>query len=315
MTALTLDTPSHPNFDHRALLHTGPDDLAHRVGAELAEALDRNEPVHVSLTSSEWEAVRDHVGPVLDAATSMPAEARYASPGTAMAALHDFVARAVKQGAQAAWSLGAVRVEGDPDRDARWMRYESAVDKVLAHTPLRGICAYDTTRSPAPVLDAVRSCHTELEDPVAGRHRSPVHQPYDHGRQRWRHRGTTPQVELVVTEPSQVRQELTELLDGTLPTDRLEDLQLIATELVTNGERHGAEPIVLRAWDLESEVVLEVVDHGPGIADPFADLRPRNGGLNGGWGMWLVGQFADQVSIGREGDRTIVMAAMRRTQP
>jgi anti-sigma regulatory factor (Ser/Thr protein kinase) len=301
----------HPNFDHRALLHDGPDDLARRVGPVLGEALDRGEPVHLSLTLLEWEALRDQVGARLDNAASMPAHDRYASPGVAMAALHAFVARSVDQGADSVWSVGTVQVEGDPDRDARWMRYESAVDTVLAHTPLRGICAYDTSRT-AAVLDAVRSCHAVVDDPDRGPHQCPTYRPYEHRHVTWLHRGSTPDIDTEVIEAGVARRQLSELLDGTMPRARIDDLHLVATELVTNGFRHGRPPLHLRAWNLDDEVVIEVSDHGHGIDDVFADLRPQGGGINGGFGMWLVGQFSDSVSIGREHDRTVVVAAMRR---
>jgi anti-sigma regulatory factor (Ser/Thr protein kinase) len=302
----------HPRFDHRALFHQGPGDLAERVASELAGALAQGEPVHLSVTAPEWEALRDHIGPALDQATRLDAGDRYANPGTAMAELHEFVRRSVESGAETVWSVGAVQIEGDPQRDARWVRYETAVDTVLAHTPLRGICVYDTTRSPDQVLDTVRSCHTTLDEPGLGRHPCAHHRPYDHARVRWRHRTTAPSIDTVVTEAGVVRDHLRDLLAGSLPTERLNDLRLVATELVTNGMRHGADPVLLRAWDLADEVVLEVIDHGPGIADRFADLRPPSGGVDGGFGMWLVGQFADQVSIGHDDDRTVVVASMRR---
>lgn len=310
---MSLVSPSltHPDFQHRALFHEGPGDLAARLGPELGGALDRNEPVHLSLEPTELTALRDHVGPALDRATTLDASTRYINPGTAMAEVHGFVQRCLADGASIIWSVGSVQIDGDAYRDARWSRYETAVDHVLSNVPLRGICVYDTS-APDEVLDTVRRCHLTIDEPGVGTSPCRHHQPYRHDTMQWRHRNATAVVDTVVARADEVRRKLTEVLGGALPTERLEDLHLVATELITNGIRHGAPPIELRAWNLPDEVVLEVTDGGTGIQDPFADLRPRRGGLNGGFGMWLLGQLADQVSIGREGDRTVVLASLRR---
>lgn len=309
LTDAAPTTGEHPAFHHRALFHRGADDLVARVGPELAAALDRNEPVHLSLTEVEMVAMRDHIGPALDAAIVLPAADRYVTPGRAMAEVQRFAQQALEQGVAAAWSVGSVQVEGDPRRDQRWARYETAVDQVLCHTPLRGICVYDLQEADE-ILDLVRGCHAHLDHPDHGAHPSPDLAPYDHAQARWRHRALPPRIDLQVDRPDQARGQLQASFGDLFTRERMDDLLLVATELVTNGMRHGDGPVTLRSWDLDREVVLEVSDHGSGIADPFADLRPQRGGLNGGFGMWLVGQLCDQVSIGREDDRTVVVAVL-----
>jgi anti-sigma regulatory factor (Ser/Thr protein kinase) len=299
-----------PPLSHRALVHDGPQDLTRRVAPELAGALSRAEPLHVSLTHDEWDVLRNELGSLSDRATFLPADDRYINPGMAMAALHDFVASSVDGGAAAVWSIGSVQIEGNPAVDTRWARYETAVDAVLADAPLHGICAYDRTRSPVSVIDAVRRCHTLVDEPGAGVQHCKDHQPYEHDSVVWPHRRSTPQLELWDTEPAEVREALTGFCGDLLARERMSDLHLIATELVTNGMRHGDRPIGLQVWRHERGVVLEAWDHGPGIDDRWADLRPHRGVVGGGYGLWLVGQLSDQVSIGREDGRTVVVAAV-----
>lgn len=299
---------------HRALLHDGPEDLARRAAPELQAALGRGEPVHVSLTHDEWAVLSSHLGPLASTAVFLPAEDRYVNPGRAMAALHTFVHESTTRGAEAVWSIGSVRIDGDHERDARWARYETAVDHVLREVPLHGICAYDRTRSSAEVIEAVRRCHTLVDDPTRGIHPCTDHDPYDHASATHAHRATTPDLELWDPEPAKVRSALTDLCHGVLDQERLADLHLVATELVTNGMRHGDRPIGLQTWLHGGGVVVEAWDHGPGLSDPYADMRPHRGGGHGGHGMWLIGQLSDQVSIGREGGRTVVVAGLQPTR-
>jgi anti-sigma regulatory factor (Ser/Thr protein kinase) len=56
-------------------------------------------------------------------------------------------------------------------------------------------------------------------------------------------------------------------------TDCEHDAALIATELVTNAVRYGAEPIRLRVGCLDNVVRVEVVDARPGMQPTRSDSR------------------------------------------
>ena len=310
-----MRTPEVPDSartaSHRALLHDGPDELAQRVAPELAAALDRGDAVYASLTAEEWEALDAAIGPSAGAVTQLPAPDRYSNPGVAMAALYGFIQQSLGLGAREVWSVGSIQLEGDPALDARWARYETAADHVLAGLPFHGICAYDRTRAPEPIIEMLRRCHRHADLPRRGVQPCVDHQPYEHAAAPWPHRVVTPRLELRDVAPVSLRATLTELCASVLPDDRLGDLHLVATELVTNGMRHGEPPVDVRVWVGDEGVVIEVWDSGPGIDHPFAALRPHRGGVAGGHGLWLVGQLSDQVSIGREDDRTVVVASLR----
>ena len=93
-----------------------------------------------------------------------------------------------------------------------------------------------------------------------------------------------------------------------MPGTRLTDLQLAATELITNATTHGAAPVGVEAWLTDDGVVMEVSDHGDGVLDRYAELRQLNRGAIGGYGLWMVGQLADEVEIDRRDGRTVVSA-------
>jgi anti-sigma regulatory factor (Ser/Thr protein kinase) len=78
-----------------------------------------------------------------------------------------------------------------------------------------------------------------------------------------------------------------------LPSDVVDDVTLLVSELVTNSFRHSGrregDPINLRVDLTGSTVRIEVSDHGdvstPAIRDP---------GDDGGWGLRIVERVADR---------------------
>ncbi|MBW4718629.1 sensor histidine kinase [Saccharothrix obliqua] len=79
-----------------------------------------------------------------------------------------------------------------------------------------------------------------------------------------------------------------------LGADRLADLELIATELLTNSLRHTPGGCRVRIWRDAGHVVCEVRDTGH-LTDPLAGRRPRPRDLPNGRGLLLVHEFSDLV--------------------
>jgi anti-sigma regulatory factor (Ser/Thr protein kinase) len=296
-------------YEHVALVHDGPGELAQRMAAPLRARLEAGDAVFVCLAAPAWEALAAHIGPAARRATVAHQDARYASPGTAMAGLHRFVGDALEAGAEAAWSIGTLPLEGTPD-DARWWRYESAVDEVLGDRPLHAICTFDWAVMTAEQLRCAHRTHAWI-DAAGGRHASEAYGEAWEG-QDGLPLSAPPTVELEGDDVSLVRRTVAAACGAAVSRSRLDDLTLLVSELVTNGIRHGLPPVVFRAWDLPGEVVVEVSDAGVGVGDVYADLRAPRGGAHGQFGLWLVGQLAHRLTIGRRGDRTVVTAALRR---
>jgi PAS domain S-box-containing protein len=100
------------------------------------------------------------------------------------------------------------------------------------------------------------------------------------------------------------RAAVVEFLDGDLPEQRLYDVQLLISEVVTNAVRHGGaragEHIDLRIALGTDQVRLEVRDPGPGFHDIVPELPATDRG--GGYGLYLVDLWADNWGVnGSEG--------------
>jgi len=81
-----------------------------------------------------------------------------------------------------------------------------------------------------------------------------------------------------------------------LPEDRIEVLELAASELATNSIRHGGGAGTLAMWLDESAAVVEFSDAGI-LTDPLMGRRTPSLDQEGGRGLYLVNQLCDLVQL------------------
>ena len=99
-------------------------------------------------------------------------------------------------------------------------------------------------------------------------------------------------------------------VEPVLAPDRLRDLTLMTSEVVTNAIRHGGaigpdDRIRLRIVIAGPRVRVEVRDDGPGF-DPARLASPPAAPGEAGMGLGLVARLADAWGSGREGRTTVV---------
>jgi anti-sigma regulatory factor (Ser/Thr protein kinase) len=105
--------------------------------------------------------------------------------------------------------------------------------------------------------------------------------------------------------PAVARRAIGEVSDQ-LPPRRLEDAQLLVSELVTNSIRHAQ----LRVDDVIRLVVvsgdralrIEVCDPGPGF-EPL--VRDPDHGRPSGWGLYLVRELSDRWGVERSAETRV----------
>jgi anti-sigma regulatory factor (Ser/Thr protein kinase) len=92
-------------------------------------------------------------------------------------------------------------------------------------------------------------------------------------------------------------------LEGLLVSEKLEDVRLIVSELVTNSVRHAGlsadEQISLAVGISGRSVRGRVCDTGPGFEQPSAP-KPRTD-MSGGWGLPIVERISDRWGVERNG--------------
>jgi anti-sigma regulatory factor (Ser/Thr protein kinase) len=99
------------------------------------------------------------------------------------------------------------------------------------------------------------------------------------------------------TAPAAARDAVDVALAGRLEQDRLDELRLLVSELVTNAVRHGLD----RQGAVELSLRLagrclrvEVADGGDGFTPPTGEHDPAD---PGGWGLVVVDELVDRWGV------------------
>jgi anti-sigma regulatory factor (Ser/Thr protein kinase) len=80
-----------------------------------------------------------------------------------------------------------------------------------------------------------------------------------------------------------------------MPSDAIEALILAVHEVTANGIVHGAPPVWVELWTELDEMVVEVLDGGPGGVDPMTGYRYPD--TLGTLGLWVARQEVDDLII------------------
>jgi anti-sigma regulatory factor (Ser/Thr protein kinase) len=103
--------------------------------------------------------------------------------------------------------------------------------------------------------------------------------------------------------PARARAIVDHELARVLPRRRLEELELMVSELVTNGIKFGSranhEPLTLDLR-IDDHVRCGVISHGPPFRAGEAIRQPNR------WGLKMVADLADRWGVDRVGDGTQV---------
>lgn len=270
-------------------------------------------PVHVSLKAELLEPLQAAVGPAGEAVHWTDSSTWHPSPSRRLRALEAIVKASRRADGVPARFVGECALcAGDPpELVAEWLRVDAVMNEVLAGTGIDVVCVYHGPSLPASVIgEALRSHpHVGLHPPVP-RPGAPTARTF-----LARHQPTALPVPedagriAGLLDPGDVRAFLREELDRRATAPALVDeLLLVATELVTNSRQAGASWIALACWWSAHGVVVQVDDDGSGTIDPGAGyLRPPLAAF-GGRGLWIARQLTDVVEIAPRSDGTSVRA-------
>jgi anti-sigma regulatory factor (Ser/Thr protein kinase) len=300
-------------FEHPPLFYSGLDEFLAGTVPFVHEGLALGEPVAVTARASRWEPLRVELGAAAQRVRFVNIGEIGRNPARI---LPDVLLAFADEHAGAT----RVRIVGEPIWPGRsaaeyaaCVQHEALINLAFAGSPATILCTYDGGQLPPDVLADAEATHPVVVDGGAARPSSgysvervladvnrPLPQP--------------PQdAQLFVDAQllSRGRQiAAAEARSAGLDDDRVEDVEMVANELLTNSIEHGGGTGVLRTWTEKGHFVVEVQDSGQ-LLDPLAGRRRPGLLQHRGRGLYVVNQLADLVRISSTAGGTTVRAWVR----
>jgi len=102
--------------------------------------------------------------------------------------------------------------------------------------------------------------------------------------------------------------------EAGLSETRVIDLVIAVSEVAANTVRHARSAGTLDVWQDGRELICRIKDAGF-IRDPLAGQRKPAPGAPGGYGLWLVHQVCDEVSMQSSETGTTIWMRMKLAGP
>ncbi len=292
---------------HRALLYEKPEELVRAASALVREGLRAGEQVLAVLPGDKLARLRSEVDGDPEGVEYADTAVFHRHHGRATRQKADWLARHATGGRRAR-IISAPPLRGDDEAAiGELMRSEAASNALYGQFGVSVVCAFDVSAVPEPVVAEVHRTHPELER-GGGVSPSPLYtDPADYLRSRWA-------ADQVPDPPTSAESlSLASLSDlaaarrllrrrafaAGLDAQATGSLLVAAGELAANALAYGRAPRRLSVWTdtPATRLACQVVDGGPGLADPLASyLAPRRLALHG-HGLWLARQLADSTDI------------------
>lgn len=286
---------------HNAFVYDSADEYVAVAVPFLLEGLDLGQGAIVAHTRDGIGLMRAALGDRADAVTFVDVGAAYTRPARTLAAYHQVYADGLARFGSLR-AVADVQFGDDPREWEFWTGYEAVFNRSFAHLPVWVLCSYDATGIPDPVLDGVWRTHPEV---VSGGAWCDS-RAYDEARAVPFTPGDPPPLEQVQHldrggDLGQQRDRLVRALVALgLPEAKVLDLILATGEVLANAHAHGRGVKALRAGRVGDRSACEVVDHGPGFADPTAGyLAPH---ADRGAGLWVARQLVWDLEFFRAAD-------------
>ena len=294
---------------HQAFVYESPEDFVVSMAPFVREGIARGDRVLGATKPANVKALREELG---DDAALVELHATGDWCAHPYERLQE-VRRLVGEAAEG----NLVRTIEEPIWDGseatrrQWARYESIINLALADAPLRFVCVYDGAALPDEILECAARTHPERVE-----HGSVV--PCEHyvpPEEFEPPLGSAPPTpsptdvhELAIDADQQAfRTGVARIaLELGMRAQRVEELVLAANEVATNALRYGRPPAAARCWRENGELVCEIADAGPGIADPLAGWILPDPPARSGWGLPMTRQLCDAVDISTTDGRTTV---------
>jgi anti-sigma regulatory factor (Ser/Thr protein kinase) len=294
------------NSTHQALFYRDDGEYVEGLRRFLTPARGSGDPIAISVPEHKLELVREQLSDWSDKELFDMSEVGR-NPGRILSVIERL--RQERPG-RMLHSIGEPIWAGRTKEEIREaVRHEALLNVMLEDTPMRVLCPYDALALDDAVLASAKRTHPEIVENGAMRSSCCYSE------------AIPPECEVPLSTPPEEASNYV-IKEGMLSTLRaavrdhgrnagfggelIEDLQLVANELVTNALRYGAPRRQLTVWGTSDEMICQVENEGA-ISDPLAGRRNPLPHAKSGMGLWIVHQLSALVEM-RDGARTTVRA-------
>jgi anti-sigma regulatory factor (Ser/Thr protein kinase) len=308
-------------FRHRALFYRDEDGYLAALVHFALKGLSLGEAVAVAVPATRLDPVRTAVGDRASDVFWSDMTETGRNPGRIIPALlFDFADRHPDR------PVRIVCEQNWPGRSAEeypaCAQHEALVNQAFVGRAFTMLCPYDARALAPTVLADAAATHPELVDSspsvalngdapavndryapatVLAGYNLPLSEPEDAEVLRVDTSGLTTARELAAVHARRLG----------LADDRVEDVALVVSELVSNGIEHGDGTSTLRIWRSGDELVCQARGAGQ-LTDPLAGRRPIDPFEPHGRGLLLANLLADLVRIHTTELNTVVRAYFRK---
>lgn len=297
---MTADTVERSAFVHTAFFYRSNQDYLAELTAFINEGLACGQPVAVAVPGEKLTLLNRALGKVTGDVRKVDMGEAGRNPGRIIAGvLRSFADEHPER---------SVRIVGEPVWRGRTeteypacVQHEALINAAFDGRAATILCPYDASGLDARALRDAQATHPFVRED--GRHFGSEAYAPAAALERYNQvlnggsggSGTASYVLTTATELGRARRFATDYAAAVgLSPDRVDDLALIANELVTNSLLHTDGACWLRLWQQGDHLVCEVVDVGR-LTDPLAGRVPAEPGEPNGRGLLLVHNLADLV--------------------
>ncbi|GAA2805827.1 sensor histidine kinase [Crossiella cryophila] len=306
-------------FTHPAVFYRDDHEYRAALVPFLAEGLHLGLPVAAAVPGDRLTVLRAALGPLAREVFLLDMTEAGRNPGRIIPqVLSQFADRHAGKPA---------RIVGEPIWAGRseaeypaCVQHEALINLAFAERDLTILCPYNSSRLPTRVLADARATHPVLwqsgrpvpspdyaPDDMLARYNEPLPEPA----------GAAVLTITAVTQLHAARRFVVEQAERLgLAANRVPELELIATELITNALRHADGTARLALWSADGHLLCQSSDGGH-LADPLAGRLPPDPAGHSGRGLWLINDLADLVRLhtGPAGSTLRVLLRLSRDRP
>lgn len=303
---------------HHTLMYASPEELVAKALPFFEEGLDSRNTVMTITYPANLAALRAALGRRSGNVRFKRSREWYAKPAEVIGRYTTYLREQLAQGSPSAYIVAEVPWPQNDERlDREWVRYEAIINRILAASPVRFVCLYDTERHDPSIIEAALTSHrTEItEDGVRSssmyvppermirRLTPPLATPAGLGR-RFGPEDPVPAAAYVADLAREAG------VDGSTARDAA-----VATIEILGPSMLHRTPVTVTAWTEGDRFVWQIERRGGAGIAPWSGYGPPSSDDRDGWGPWLARHLTDTMEIGRGEAGPAVQLTVGRGRP